>query len=128
MTRDPIPPIGGVRIGDAERTATADRLSAHAAAGRLTFDELEQRLERVQAAVHDRDLAALEADLPAPASQRRPPVRRGRPPIAFAVLLVAVLATIAAGHPIAPLFIVAALLWAAGHRTGGPPRHITTPS
>jgi hypothetical protein len=127
-TGDPIAPLGAVRIGDAERTATAGRLAAHAAAGRLTFDELEQRLERVQAAVHDRDLAALEADLPASAPRRRPPLRRGRPPIALAVVLVAVLASIAAGHPIVPLFIAAALLWAAGHRTGRPPRHVTTPS
>ena len=63
-TGDPIAPLGAVRVGDAERTATADRLAAHAAAG----------------------------------------------------------------HPIVPLFIAAALLWAAGHRTGRPPRHVTTPS
>src|SRR4051812_41452345 len=40
---------GGIRVGDAERTAAADRLGAPAAAGRLSLEELEQRVERANA-------------------------------------------------------------------------------
>ena len=55
-----------LRIGDRERTATAERLAAHAAEGRLSVEELESRLERAHAAVFGDELAALEADLPGP--------------------------------------------------------------
>jgi hypothetical protein len=57
-------PDRDVRVGDRERSEAADRLAAHAAAGRLTVEELAQRLERAHAAVFARELAALEADLP----------------------------------------------------------------
>jgi hypothetical protein len=103
-----------LRIGDRERAAAAERLSAHHAAGRLSVDELEQRLERAESAVFAHDLEALEADLPsdgAPA-RRRPP--RGAPPLALAFGLIAfgVAASIAVGHPLVPLFVLAAfLLW-----------------
>jgi len=108
-----------LRVGDRERAETADRLSAHAAAGRLSIDELEQRLEAVHSAVLARDLHAVEADLPS--TVRRPKPHRPAPllPIAIAALLAAVLATIAAGHPIPPLFIAAVLLWRAGAHRGG---------
>jgi hypothetical protein len=109
-----------VRIGDRERAAAAERLSAHAAAGRISISELEQRLERAHAAVFARDLHALEADLPAPV--RRPEPRRPRPfaALAIAVLLAAVLATALVGHPIPPLFIAAFLLWRLGAHRGRP--------
>jgi hypothetical protein len=101
-----------VRIGDHERSEAAERLSAHAAAGRLGIDELEQRLERVDAAVFARDLDALEVDLPAPARARP---REWRPPRALlACLLVAAAATVAVGHPVVPLFLLAVLLWRRG--------------
>jgi hypothetical protein len=104
-----------VRIGDRERGEAADRLSAHAAAGRLSIEELEQRLETVHRAVFARDLAAVEGDLPAPARPRewrRPPLAA----LAFALLLAGVFATVLVGHPIPPLFIAAMLLWRAGVR------------
>jgi hypothetical protein len=103
------------RIGDSEREAAAARLSAHAAAGRLSVEELEERLERAHRAVHDTDLVALERDLPgAPDLHRRRPAAAWRPvwpvlPIGLLVLGVAV--TIAVGHPVAPLFIGLFLLW-----------------
>ena len=100
-----------VRIGDRERAATADRLSAHAAAGRLSVDELEARLDRVHRAVLARDLRAVESDLPGGA--RRPPA----PPFAalpLACLAAAVLLTVAVGHPVLPLFAAAFLLWRFG--------------
>jgi hypothetical protein len=104
-----------LRVGDRERADAAERLSAHAAAGRLSVDELEQRLEAVNAAVVVRDLEAVEADLPGPA--RRPEPRRPRPlQIALVVLVVAVVASILVGHPLPPLFIAAALLWRAATR------------
>ncbi len=122
-------PSTSLRIGDRERDEAADRLSAHAAAGRLSLEELERRLERVQAAVFSRDLLALEVDLPAAsraAARFRGAARsRGarpspRPPLAaLACLVAAVLASALVGHPIAPLFIVAVLLWRAGRRYPG---------
>jgi hypothetical protein len=126
-----------LRVGDRERAAAAERLSAHHAAGRLSVDELERRLERAGAAVFAHDLHAVEADLP-PAAARVPrawpwlPFAHGlyaveadlRPatarvprawpwlPFAFALLALGVAASLAVGHPVAPLFLVAALvLW-----------------
>ena len=110
------------RIGDREREETAERLSAHAAAGRLTVEELEERLERAQRAVYATDLAELERDLPAPRHDRTPTRGRGELPVhrtwrpawpAFplALLVLGIAATIAVGHPVAPLFIGLFLLW-----------------
>jgi Domain of unknown function (DUF1707) len=94
-----------LRVGDAEREAAVERLSRHAAAGRLTVAELEERVERAQRAVYARDLGVLEADLPAPAARRSPQAVLP----ALAVLLAAVALTAAVGHP--PLFILAVFLW-----------------
>jgi DUF1707 SHOCT-like domain len=101
--------MSDLRIGDREREQAAGRLSKHAAAGRLSFEELEARLERAQKAVFARDLIALEADLPGPA---RRPARRTAPPIVpIALLVLGVWLSVLAGHPIAPLFVLALLLW-----------------
>jgi uncharacterized protein DUF1707 len=88
----------------------AERLAAHAAAGRLTVEELEQRLERANAAVFARDLSALEADLPAPA-ERVPLAWRAPWAPLLLVTAAAIAASIAVGHPLPPLFLVAFLLW-----------------
>lgn len=113
-----------VRIGDRERTEAAERLAAHAAAGRLSFEELEQRLDAVQSAVLVRDLHAIEGDLPRPVRRAAP--SRSIPHFAIAIIMLAaaVLVTIVVGHPIPPLFIAALLLWRAGARRGRgiPPR------
>jgi hypothetical protein len=106
------------RIGDRDRAEAAERLSAHAAAGRLTVEELEERLDRAGRAVDASDLRALEVDLPAPPAPPAP----WRPPVAtvavaLACVAAAVLATVLAGHPIVPPFLLAAvLLWRAGAR------------
>ena len=99
-----------MRIGDRERTEAAERLTAHAAAGRLSFEELEQRLDAVQSAVLRRDLDAIESDLPTPARRFAP--SRPTPYLALAITLLAaaVLVTVVVGHPIPPLFIGALLL------------------
>jgi hypothetical protein len=102
-----------VRIGDKEREAVVERLSDHAAAGRLTVAELEERIDRAHAAVHADELRALEADLPAP----RRPAPRPAPPVApLVVLLAAIALSAAVGHPLVPLFILAAFLWRARGR------------
>jgi DUF1707 SHOCT-like domain len=114
-----------LRIGDRERAAAAERLSAHHAAGRLSVDELAPRLERANAAVYAHELKALEADLPAGrrdiapwwadaeagvAPRPRPP--RVWPALPFALIAVGVAGSIAVGHPLVPLFVLAAfLLW-----------------
>jgi hypothetical protein len=104
-----------LRVGDRERAAAAERLSAHHAAGRLSVDELERRLERADAAVFAHDLHAVEADLPSP-DMRRTLAPRGIAPawpwLPFALIALGVAASVAVGHPIAPLFVVAIfLLW-----------------
>jgi hypothetical protein len=55
-----------VRASDAEREATIERLRHAAAEGRLTFEELADRIDAAGAAVMRSDLAPLTADLPAP--------------------------------------------------------------
>lgn len=100
-----------VRASDREREAAVERLSGHAAAGRLTVAELEERVERAQTAIYADELRALEADLPAPTpARRRPAPRVPAAAPALACLLAAVLLTALVGHPVVPLFIVAALL------------------
>ena len=54
-----------VRASDAERDATVDVLRGAAAEGRLTFEELSDRIEAASNAVMRKDLALLTADLPA---------------------------------------------------------------
>src|SRR3954469_25765706 len=53
-----------VRASDAERDAAIDRLRDAAAEGRLTLEELTDRIEAAFAAVMRSDLTALTSDLP----------------------------------------------------------------
>ena len=53
-----------IRVGDADRDATATQLREHYAAGRLTLDELNERLEQIFAARTRADLNAVMRDLP----------------------------------------------------------------
>jgi hypothetical protein len=57
-------PAANIRVGDAERSAAVDRLTDHHAAGRLTLEELEERVAAAWQARAWADLARLEADLP----------------------------------------------------------------
>jgi hypothetical protein len=109
-----------LRVGDAERAAVADRLAAHAAAGRLGVEELEQRVERAHAAVRRGELDALLGDLPEPRRTAPPagaltlrPLWLRRPPLGL--IAVALAATVAlsllAGHPLPPLFFAFVFLW-----------------
>jgi hypothetical protein len=77
-------PDDSLRVSDAERDAVLHTLGDHAAVGRLTLDELEDRSGRALAAKTRGELATLTSDLPAdaegasaraPAPSRRKPVR-----------------------------------------------------
>jgi hypothetical protein len=56
--------LSKLRAGDADREQLIDELREHAGAGRLTSDELEQRVGEAYAACTRADLDALRADLP----------------------------------------------------------------
>ena len=66
-------PDDSIRVSDAERDATMRTLGDHAAVGRLTLDELEDRASRALAAKTRGELAALTSDLPQEAAQADPP-------------------------------------------------------
>ena len=61
-----------VRASDAERDATMHRLRDAAAQGRLTLEELTDRIEAAAGAVMRSDLVPLTSDLPATAAVGRP--------------------------------------------------------
>ena len=103
-----------LRISDADRDRVADRLRFAAGEGRLSSDELEERLEAAFAARTDAELAPLTADLPAPVDDpgarrtrsRRPAMRPDfRPYVGVSVMLVAIWALTGMGYfwPIWPI-------------------------
>jgi hypothetical protein len=61
-----------IRVGDAEREATASQLRDHYADGRLTLDELNERLDQTFAAKTRADLNAITRDLPMTARPMAP--------------------------------------------------------
>jgi Flp pilus assembly protein TadB len=68
---------GDLRVGDAERTRVTDALHDHFAQGRLTRDELDERLDATLSAKTYGDLLQITRDLPGPA-----PVAHPGPPTA----------------------------------------------
>jgi hypothetical protein len=86
-----VPDHPDLRASDAERERTVEHLRDHAAAGRLTVDELDERSARAYAARTVTELAELLVDLPTPALPARDPVARstvdpgglGRQPFTF---------------------------------------------
>jgi Domain of unknown function (DUF1707) len=76
-----------LRCSDAERERVASFLRDQAIEGRLTADELDERVGRAYAAVTRGDLDALVVDLPSPPTRPQyvRPARRG-PPLAPLVL------------------------------------------
>jgi hypothetical protein len=108
-----------LRASDADREQVVASLGRHAQAGRLSADELEERVERAYSARTVAELEALQRDLPAERSA--PPTRP--PLVLLAVLLLAagLAGTALVGHPIAPLFLLAFLAWrVAGRRPWRP--------
>jgi hypothetical protein len=65
-----------LRIGDAERDVAMAQLREHFVAGRLTFDELSERIDFALTAKTQRQIDRLMADLPRP-SRSRPRTRAG---------------------------------------------------
>ncbi|MFB9202919.1 DUF1707 domain-containing protein [Nonomuraea spiralis] len=61
-----------LRIGDAEREQTMAALREHFAQGRLTHEELDERLDRALASKTVRDLSQVTADLPGQAPAYSP--------------------------------------------------------
>lgn len=104
-----------LRAADTDRQRVADAVQAAGAEGRLTMEEIEDRLGAVYAARYTDELGALTADLP------REPVPRGRrrvPPAlrvhAAVVLVLAVLLTTRWAVSGAPFFWpVAPIFWLA---------------
>ncbi len=92
------------RASDAEREQVATELRHHAGEGRLSVDELEERLGTALTAVTRRDLAGLTDDLPRATVTRRADHRRElaehvRTYLAVMALLVAIWALTGAGYP-----------------------------
>jgi hypothetical protein len=81
---DDRPAVPALRASDADRERTAEALRRHTADGRLTTDELEERLGAAYGARSTDDLARLTADLPALAEA--PPTAPSPSPPAPAVV------------------------------------------
>lgn len=62
--------VGGVRCSDVERERTSSALQDAAGEGRLTIEEIEERLTRVYSARYRDELDDLTSDLPDPEPDR----------------------------------------------------------
>ena len=127
-------PERAVRASDAEREQVSRQLGAHAAAGRLTPEELDERLDAAYAARTTPTSIACSSDLPRPHRRRASPIAparwRGRTwPIAPALSVIACLVCVgiwaAAGAsgsfwPIWVILLAAVGLARASWRTLGP--------
>jgi hypothetical protein len=114
-----------LRVGDAERTRVTEALHDHFAQGRLTRDELDERIEAALSAKTFGDLRQITRDLPglepaAPTSPAGPPpstanqppaAYRRRPPFLPLLALVVLGALILTGGPAAALFGVLKLIF-----------------
>jgi hypothetical protein len=90
-----------LRASDAERERVADRLRDAAAEGRVTPEELEQRLGLAFSARTQGELDALVADLPTPRPRSSRRARRRPERVAFvstALLLIAIWALSGMGY------------------------------
>jgi hypothetical protein len=69
-----------LRASDRDRDVVAEHLRKHCVEGRITLDELEERLEGVMAAATLAELSRLVSDLPPlPAQRNRAPATAGAP-------------------------------------------------
>jgi len=82
VSDQPVPPDPRqLRAADTDRDRVADLLRQAAAEGRITFDELDERISRAYAAKTFADLQALTSDLPGPGvSAPAPATPRYQPP------------------------------------------------
>jgi Domain of unknown function (DUF1707) len=63
---EPVTSSGDVRVSNAEREEVIERLHGHAADGRLTLEEFEERVNEVYAAKTGAELRATLRELPGP--------------------------------------------------------------
>ena len=96
----PIQQDRSLRVSDRERDEVTTQLRDHAAEGRLTPEELDERVERALAARTGADLDALLADLPRRRTvvERREGVLGLTGLVAIAVLLVSIWLVTGAGY------------------------------
>ncbi len=80
-------PDESLRVSDAERDVTLRTLGDHAAVGRLTLDEFEDRSSRALVAKTRADLATLTSDLPAEAGRVPAEQARVRKPVRWMVAI-----------------------------------------
>jgi hypothetical protein len=80
-------PDDSLRVSDAERDQALRVLSDHAAVGRLTLDELEERSSRALAAKTRGELATLTGDLPADQDQDRAAPAPAKKPVRWMVAI-----------------------------------------
>jgi hypothetical protein len=92
---EPAAQRGPIRVSDADRERVVELLRAHASAGRLEPDELEERIEGAYRARYGSDLDAVLAELPAERAPRRPR-DQARPSAPLFPLAVAALIAVAA--------------------------------
>ena len=109
-----------ILASEAERDATAGRLSQAIAEGRLGIDEGRDRIDAALSARHRHELAALTADLPPALAPGAPPTRPSRWPaaaIATGALVVSAVALGAAGAGanVAVLLLIGLAIVAIGH-------------
>lgn len=97
---------GSIRASDADREFVAGRLSDHAAAGRLTTEELDERSGQAFAARTLGELDTLLADLP---RERR---RGAASPQAIALLFAEGLVWVLVGVIVVTIAILWAVAWA----------------
>lgn len=102
-----------MRASDAEREQTADALRDHYAAGRLSSEEFDERLDAAYKASTVQELAALRADLPdlpAPPAARLAEVSRRQAHLRRQLFQ-------QAGGSLTP-FVICTLVWAASGADG----------
>jgi uncharacterized protein DUF1707 len=121
-----------IRISDADRERAAARLREHFAQGRLSSEELDERIAAALSAKTVGDVRRIMADLPdpvpAPSQARRSPpwatghgaVSRGRPPIVplAAFALIAALVIPGAGWLFLAFVQLVVVLWLAACLAG----------
>ncbi len=101
---------GDLRASDADRERVASQLREHAGAGRLSVDELSERLELVFAARTLGELARPLADLPRTERHRRLGRLAQTPMLGLAVLLVVIWAVTGAAT-FWPVWVLLGLWW-----------------
>jgi len=108
----------GIRASDEDRSRAAATLGEHYAAGRLTLEEFQERLDKVYAATTLDELDRLMADLPGTGLSRVPQRRAPEPVQAPAGG--AVLVRRAAWRFWLAVSVVAVVIWLLGGASGGP--------